>query len=209
MSQNKDFINKVKDGAISGWKKHKILPSISIAQAILESDWGRSKLAVEGNNLFGIKGDYKGNSITIKTNEWDGSKMIQVDAKFRKYPSWNESIEDHGTFFTSTPWRANNYKNVIGETDYKKTAKALSDAGYATDPAYSSKLINIVESHDLTKYDKEAGVKVATSTVKKNKYRIAIDIGHGSNTFPSNGKGYTKTEKGMPSILLTQSLQLN
>lgn len=196
MSYENDFINKVKDGAIEGWKKHKILPSVSIGQAILESNWGRSKLAKEANNLFGIKGDYKGESMTVKTKEWDGSKMIDVDAEFRKYPSWNESIEDHGTFFTSTDWRKNNYKNVIGETNYKDMAKALSDSGYATDPVYATKLINIVEEYDLTKYDEEAGIKVVNKTVKKNGYVIGIDIGHGSNTFPSNGKGVYRNGKG-------------
>lgn len=196
MSYRNDFINKVKDGAIEGWKKHKILPSVSIAQAILESDWGRSKLAKEANNLFGIKGDYKGESMTVKTKEWDGSKMIDVDAGFRKYPSWNESIEDHGTFFTSTDWRKNNYKNVIGETNYKDMAKALSDSGYATDPAYATKLINIVEEYNLSKYDEEAGIKVVSREVKKNGYKVAIDIGHGSNTFPNHGKGVYRNGRG-------------
>ena len=196
MSYKNDFIDKVKDGAIEGWKKHKILPSVSIAQAILESNWGRSKLAEEANNLFGIKGDYNGESLTVTTKEWDGSKMIDVDAGFRKYPSWNESIEDHGTFFTSTDWRKNNYKNVIGETNYKDMAKALSDSGYATDPAYATKLINIVEEYNLSKYDEEAGIKVVSKEVKKNGYRIAIDIGHGSNTFPNHGKGVYRNGRG-------------
>ena len=197
MSHKEEFINKVKDGAIEGWKKHKILPSVSIAQAILESNWGRSKLAKEANNLFGIKGDYKGESMTVKTKEWDGSKMIDVDAGFKKYPSWNESIEDHGTFFTSTDWRKNNYKNVIGENNYKDMAKALSDSGYATDPAYASKLINIVEEYDLSKYDKEAGIKVANKAVKKNGYKVALDIGHGSDTFSSGrGKGVYRNGRG-------------
>lgn len=196
MSYKNDFIDKVKDGAIEGWKKHKILPSVSIAQAILESNWGRSKLAKEANNLFGIKGDYNGESLTVKTKEWDGSKMIDVDAGFRKYPSWNESIEDHGTFFTSTDWRKDNYKNVIGETNYKDMANALSDSGYATDPAYATKLINIVEEYNLSKYDEEAGIKVVSKAVKKNGYRVAIDIGHGSNTFPNHGKGVYRNGRG-------------
>ena len=197
MSYKNDFIDKVKDGAIEGWKKHKILPSVSIAQAVLESNWGRSKLAKEANNLFGIKGDYNGESLIVTTKEWDGSKMIDVDAGFRKYPSWNESIEDHGTFFTSTDWRKNNYKNVIGETNYKDMAKALSDSGYATDPAYATKLINIVEEYNLSKYDKEAGIKVVSKAVKKNGYVIGIDIGHGSNTFSSGrGKGVYRNGRG-------------
>ena len=85
MTKQQDFINKVKEGAIRGWEKYKILPSLTIAQASLESGFGTSKLAKEGNNLFGIKGDYKGESITINTKEQkkDGS-WITVDAEALK-----------------------------------------------------------------------------------------------------------------------------
>lgn len=60
MSYKNEFIQAVKDGAVKGWDTHRVLPSVSIAQAILESDWGRSGLAVKGKNLFGIKGEYNG-----------------------------------------------------------------------------------------------------------------------------------------------------
>ena len=96
MSYQNDFINKIKDGAIKGWEKYQILPSLTLAQASLESNFGQSKLAKEGNNLFGIKGDYKGESITINTREQkkDGS-WITVDAEFAKYPDQATSVEEH------------------------------------------------------------------------------------------------------------------
>ena len=197
----KEFINGIKDGAIKGWEKYQILPSLTLAQASLESGFGQSKLAKEGNNLFGIKGDYKGESITINTKEQkkDGS-WITVDAEFAKYPDQATSVEEHGAFFSSTEWRKKNYKHVFGETDYKEAVRAIlppkAEAGYATDQMYADKIINIIEQYDLTKYDKEAGIEVTNKAVKKNGYRVALDIGHGSNTFPSNGKGVYRNGRG-------------
>lgn len=189
MTNRDEFIELVGNGAVEGWKKHKILPSISIAQAILESATGASVLAKKANNLFGIKGDYNGNSYNIKTWEVINGKNTHVYADFKKYPSWEASIADHGAFFTSTEWRKNNYKDVIGETDYKKAAQALSDAGYATDPNYPSKLIRLVEQHNLTEWDKKAGIDVKETkkekgepTIKWTKYLVAVDAGHGRHT---------------------------
>ena len=201
MSYKSEFINKVKDGAIEGWKKYKILPSLTLAQACLESGFGTSKLAKEGNNLFGIKGNYKGNSITVKTKEQkkDGT-WITIDADFAKYPDQATSVEEHGAFFSSTAWRKENYKHVFGETDYKKAVHAIlppkAKAGYATDKKYAEKIISVIEQYNLTKYDKEAGIKMVSKEVKKNGYKLALDIGHGSNTFPSRGKGVYRNGRG-------------
>lgn len=191
LTTQNDFFNKIKDGAIKGWKTHKVLPSISLAQAALESAWGKSELATKGNNLFGIKGTYNGNSVTVKTSEFVNGAWIKVDAKFRKYPTWNESIEDHGTFFNSSEWRKKNYKDVIGETDYKKAANALQKAGYATDPTYSNKLIKLIEEYKLNQWDnlKEENIKMTT---------ILMISGHGENkdkTFDPGAIGFiTKGE---------------
>lgn len=146
---NEDFLSAIKQGCLDGWLSHAILPSISGAQAILESNWGKSKLALKANNLFGIKGEYNGESLTVETKEFVNKVFKIVDATFRKYPSWSESITDHSAFFTSTEWRKTNYAAVVGETDYKKAAQALSDAGYATDPDYPAKLIKLIETYDL------------------------------------------------------------
>lgn len=182
MGFQSDFINEIKDGVVKTWDTHQVLPSISAAQAILESNWGRSGLAVKGNNLFGIKGEYEGQSVLMETSEYLDGKWIRVDAKFRKYPSWSESIIDHGAFFTSTPWRKGNYANVIGETDYKQAAKALQEAGYATDPGYADKLINLIETYNLDALDK--GVE----KVAKEK-TFVIDAGHGGHDPGASANG--------------------
>lgn len=125
------FVNTIKDQAVADYKSSKILPSVVIAQAILESASGKSELAKKANNLFGIKGEYNGKSYTVKTKEFTNGKWVTIDAAFKKYPSTKESITDHGKFFTSTEWRKNNYKAVLNAKTYKQQAKALQSCGYA------------------------------------------------------------------------------
>lgn len=149
-----NFIEEVKRNIPSNTK---ILPSVIVAQAILESARGTSELASKANNLFGIKGNYNGQSYTVKTKEYLNGKWTTVNAAFKKYPSYRESIIDHGNFFTSTPWRTQNYKRVLNAKDYKTQAKALQACGYATDPAYASKLINLIETNNLSSLDGSNG----------------------------------------------------
>ncbi len=152
------FISKVKDGAINGWHTHQILPSISIAQAILESANGTSSLGAKYLNLFGIKAsdDWTGKVINLPTLEYGSNGAYSTNANFRWYDSWNDSMLDHAAFFTNTPWRVINYAAVVGEKDYKRAAQALQSAGYATDPLYATKLIQRIEQNNLTQYDTEA-----------------------------------------------------
>ena len=172
MATNEEFLSTIKEGCIQGWRDHAVLASISGAQAILESNWGKSTLATKANNLFGIKGDYNGESLTVETKEFINKVFKIVDATFRKYPSWSESITDHSAFFTSTEWRKTNYAAVVGETDYKKAAAALSAAGYATDPDYAAKLITLIETNDLQQWDvpeteKEEETKMAYTIIDR------------------------------------------
>ena len=149
-----NFIEEVKRNIPSNTK---ILPSIIVAQAILESARGTSELARKANNLFGIKGNYNGQSYTVKTKEYLNGKWTTVNAAFKKYPSYRESIIDHGNFFTSTPWRTQNYQRVLNAKDYKTQAKALQACGYATDPQYANKLINLIETNNLSSLDGNNG----------------------------------------------------
>lgn len=145
------FFDEIKAGAISGWQKYGVLPSITAAQAILESGWGRSQLSTEGNNLFGIKGSYNGQSISFPTQEWGPNGYYTVNAAFRKYPNWSASVEDHGRFLDEN----SRYSNLLGERDYQKVARLLQQDGYATDPNYANALINMVNSYGLQSWDQE------------------------------------------------------
>ena len=157
------FILEVAPGAIAGWHQHKTLPSLTIAQAILESASGTSTLATKANNLFGIKGDHKGYAYFTNTKEFVNGKEVTVREAFKHYPTKADSIEDHGAFFTSTEWRKENYKHVVGETDIRKAVAAilppLAPSGYATDPNYKDKIIRIVSQYDLERYDQAAGIQ--------------------------------------------------
>ena len=145
----KSFINKIGPLAAADMKKNGILASLTIAQAILESGWGKSGLTTAANNLFGIKGTYNGQGYTCKTQEWDGKKYVTVDATFRKYPSWAESLADHSALFN----RLDRYKNLRGLTDYKLACQYVREDGYATDPNYTAKLVSLIETYDLTIWD--------------------------------------------------------
>lgn len=147
-----DFFNAIKPGAIAGWKKYGVLPSVSAAQGLIESGWGRSQLATQGNNLFGIKGSYNGQSIYFPTQEYFNGHYVTINAAFRKYPNWSASIEDHGRFLAEN----SRYHNLLWVRDYRTVAHDLQSDGYATDPNYANSLINAVNSYDLTQWDQEA-----------------------------------------------------
>ena len=158
------FLSAIKQGAMDGAKEG-VLPSITAAQAILESGWGSSELAkAPNNNLFGIKDseDWNGEIVTVPTQEYVNGDYITVNAAFRKYASWNDSVVDHAKFFTSTEWRKNNYRKVVNETDYRIAAQELKNAGYATDPSYPGKLISLIEAYKLYEWDAMCNNSIST-----------------------------------------------
>ena len=184
---NQQYLNSIKPGAIAGWHKYKIAPSITGAQAALESGWGSSKLAKPPyNNNFGIKAspDWTGRKISMSTQEYINGKWITINDDFRAYDTLSDSIADHSAFFTNTEWRKNNYREVVGQIDYKKAAKALQKAGYATDPGYPQKLINIIEQHNLQSWDQEALRGETTSTPTPP----TIPVSPGTNTTTTGTK---------------------
>jgi N-acetylmuramoyl-L-alanine amidase len=158
------FLSAIKQGAMDGAKEG-ILPSITAAQAILESGWGSSELAkAPNNNLFGIKDseDWNGEIVTVPTQEYVNGDYIKINAAFRKYTSWNDSVVDHAKFFTSTEWRKDNYRKVVNETDYRIAAQELKNAGYATDPSYPGKLIRLIEAYKLYEWDAMCNNSIST-----------------------------------------------
>ena len=151
-----EFIESIEQQAYINYKKYGILPSITIGQAILESGWGKSQLAMEHNNLFGIKADsrWNGDIATMTTNE---NYSDVIEASFRKYDSKAESIEDHGLFLYENERYTVN--GVFIAKDYRSQALALQSAGYSTakneagELIYADKLINIIKNYNLMLYD--------------------------------------------------------
>ncbi|MGX7148533.1 glycoside hydrolase family 73 protein [Enterococcus ureasiticus] len=148
------FIDRISPHAKELQASYGVLPSIIIGQAILESNWGQSTLASKYNNLFGIKayGDQK--KVNLETREYINEEWIVIQGDFRVYNTWEESMDDHTRLFVNgVTWNPRLYEHVLLAKNYKQAARALQDAGYATDPTYADKVIHVIESYDLNKYD--------------------------------------------------------
>lgn len=149
----KEFITRIAPFAITDMSKTNIAASLTIAQAALESAWGGSGLTKQGNNLFGIKGSGTAGSVTMQTTEYVSGRPIKVNAAFRAYKTWGESIADHSKLIINgVSWNRNLYKGVIGKRGVD-AARAIAAAGYATDPKYAEKLISIMNEWNLYQYD--------------------------------------------------------
>ena len=152
--QRKAFIKKIGPIAKQVDKSYDLLPSITIAQACLESNYGQSDLSQKYNNLFGVKGTNPNTSAILTTKEYVKGKWINVKARFQIYDSYEASIRAHARLFQNgTSWNHKQYQHVLAAKDYRKQAKALVTDGYATDPNYADKLINLIEQYGLAKYD--------------------------------------------------------
>ncbi|HHV47267.1 MAG TPA: glycoside hydrolase family 73 protein [Tissierellia bacterium] len=143
-----EFIERVANVAVKHYKEYKILPSLVIAQAILESSWG--KKAIE-NNIFGIKAgsSWKGRTVLRNTREWNGREYVVEESRFRAYDSIEDSIMD----YLNLVGNSRRYEKVKNAKDYKEAARLIYEAGYATDPEYADKLIDIIEKNSLYQYD--------------------------------------------------------
>ena len=145
------FLDSIKQGAIDGWNQYGVLPSVTAAQAILESAWGQSALATEGHNLFGIKGSYNGQSIYMNTREVGAGGSYYVNAAFRRYPNNAASVKDHGAFLANN----SRYHNLLWQTDYHTVTRLIRQDGYATDPNYTYALNNLIQTYGLDSWDRE------------------------------------------------------
>lgn len=141
------FIAKILPNVLADQTRTGVPASLTLAQAALESNWGRSGLTLKANNLFGIKGTGTEGSVTMATTEYVDGRATQVQAAFRAYNSWEESIADHSKLLSGS-----RYKKVLN-TDGRTAAREVAAAGYATDPAYAAKLISLMDTYSLNQYD--------------------------------------------------------
>lgn len=174
-----EFIQKMSEcavcdmGGASG-----ILASVTIAQAILESGYGTTELAVNANNYFGMKCSLSSNTWnsvwdrvskytkTTKEQDKDG-KEYTIKADFRKYSSMEESVADHSLYLLGAMnGNKKRYEGLAGEKDPRTAIQIIKDGGYATDVKYVDKVMSIIERFDLTQYDKEV----------KEEFNMSIEI---------------------------------
>lgn len=144
------YISTYQDIAVSEMHRTGIPASIKLAQGLLESDWGRSQLASEANNHFGIKcgNRWQGGSFFKEDDDYRNGKLI--NSCFRRYDNPAQSYIDHSDFLSKARY-AKLFE--LDPSDYKGWARGLRAAGYATDRKYPQKLIGIIEKYDLQQYD--------------------------------------------------------
>jgi hypothetical protein len=158
IKSNSEFVETLKDTTkdMDLRDNHQMFRSVCIGQACLESGFGTSGLARKDNNLFGIKDtlgdDWDGPYAIYNTKEYDSNgNLFEVQAAFRKYNDWGDSIEDWAKFLhTYSRYEEN---GVFSASTYKEQVQALKNAGYATDINYVSKVIDIINKYKLYQLD--------------------------------------------------------
>lgn len=157
LATQEQFINKIAPAAQKAAQTNGLYPSVMIAQAILESNWGTSTASQAPNyNLFGIKGNYAGTGVSLATSEWNAEHdFYQTNATFRKYPSMAASFQDYAHILrqgiASDP---NYYRGTWRQsTTSYRDATAWLQGRYATDPNYAAKLNRLIKNYQLNKYD--------------------------------------------------------
>ncbi len=188
-----DFIKMIGDAAVSFYSDYGILPSLTIAQAILESNWGRSGLSRDCYNFFGMKWskgcgcDYK--EYKTKEQKKDGS-YITITAKFRKYNSVSEGIKGYYDFL-----QYKRYQNLRGVTDYNKACDLIRQDGWATSLKYAQNLKSYIKHYSLDDYDLDVLGVVKRYTVTAS--AIKIREGAGTNFAQKNAKDCTKAQSNI------------
>lgn len=151
-----EFLAEYAQAFVIACQDSALFPSVKLAQAALETGWGKS---VVGNNMFGIKAAggtspyWHGATVTAGTSEYENGAYIGTNSRFRKYATVSDSIRDHTWFLEHNSRYAN--AGVFTATTPEEQARALQKAGYATDPSYANKLISIINSYNLKQYDKK------------------------------------------------------
>lgn len=151
----KTFIEQIGNAARKYYPQYKILPSLTIAQAIKESGWNKSQLSSKYFNFFGMKWNTKCGTdyVEMNTKEYKNGQYVTVKAKFRKYSSFEEGIKGYYDFIYSYK----RYANLIGETDPETACRKIQADGWATSPTYASSLYkDYIIKYGLTAWDQEA-----------------------------------------------------
>jgi flagellum-specific peptidoglycan hydrolase FlgJ len=148
-SSQRTFIRDIVPGAIAAQQKYGVPAAVTIAQAIEESGWGRSSLASQDHNLFGMKGSGPAGSIARPSLEYENGQWITLNSSFRVYHDVAQSIDDHGEHLASDEA----YQHAMSYTHNPDAFAAALTGVYATDPSYGAKLIALMRQYDLYQYD--------------------------------------------------------
>lgn len=189
----KDVIERVGPLFTADQERTGILASVSLAQFIVESGYGQSKLSLEANNCFGMKGSLSGN--TWESTYWDGVSLYTIETKeqnpdgsvytvtanFRQYACMEDSIGDHSQYLLqSRNGSGLRYEGLQGCTDYRKAIQIIKDGGYATAVDYVDVICSVIEKWDLTQYDlqnnSDYSLKNSSSSYAESQLSEASDV---------------------------------
>jgi len=147
-----DFISRMVAALANVESDGKLLNSVTIAQAAIESNWGRSALSAKYNNYFGVKAgsSWRGKTVNFKTGEVFDGKNVVISSNFRVYDSLEESITDRNALL-----HIKRYKRVLEATTPEAQVKAIKDCGYCTSQHYVDSLMTTIRANNLTQYDEK------------------------------------------------------
>lgn len=169
-------------------KEYGVPTSVTLAQIILESSGkyanGLSGLAANHKNLFGVKGTGTNGSVSLPTKEVVNGQYITVNANFRSYSSYYDSLVDHAKLLTNDRYS----KHTAGATSPEQFAKGIHKAGYATDPSYSDKLIKIINDYNLKQYDKPGTAPPKGYTLEHTHEKTTTSPTTGTGSAASSGE---------------------
>ena len=139
--------------AQADYSRNGIFASVTLAQSIIESGWGKSGLTQKANNMFGIKcsDGWEGECINMATDEYYSGNWENINALFRVYPSIEDSVNDHSLFLIENPRYTE--AGVFDAVTFQEQIRAIHNAGYATSPTYSENIINTIEMYNLDEWD--------------------------------------------------------
>lgn len=210
------FINKLKSSVQKATDEQRLYASLQMAQAIVESGWGKSSLATEANNYFGVKGSYNGQSVTMPTAEYDQyGEVYTIQASFRKYPSAYQSMKDNAALLR----QGVSWNHAIYSGTWREKAKSGTQAAnglipnYASDPNYATTLKSVINTYDLTTLDQTKSViqtqqNVVKTAILKTGSRVdGMYSGAPYNVSGSKRVGDTSSYQGL-TVNITQIAQV-
>lgn len=197
--KKQEFIENVASLVIAEneYRKNPLFNSVVIAQACLETGYGKSSLMIKANAIFGIKASktWKGKVYNSKTKEcYDGVTNVTIDACFRAYSSLADSISDYFDLICKN----SRYKKAINSSSPEECIKAIKDGGYATDPKYVDSILKIIKSNKLEQYDRKEKESKKEDYIIGKTYTLQVNLNvrMGAGTSYKNKKYSELTKDG-------------
>lgn len=197
--KKQEFIENVASLVIAEneFRKNPLFNSVVIAQACLETGFGKSSLMIKANAIFGIKATkaWKGKVYNSKTKEcYDGATNVTITACFRAYSSFADSISDYFDLICKN----SRYKKAINSSSPEECIKAIKDGGYATDPKYVDSILKIIKSNKLEQYDRKEKESKKEDYIIGKTYTLQVNLNvrAGAGTSYKNKKYAELTKDG-------------